>query len=71
MTELVLKNRVSRQKLDSVVYFLRMLDIDAEIKKVARNKVVKKDPHAEIWGIWADRDIDAQALRKQAWGIED
>jgi hypothetical protein len=70
MTELVLKNRVSRQKLDSIVYFLKMLNIDAEIKKMAYNKVVKKDPHAEVWGIWSDRNIDAETLRKQAWRIE-
>ena len=71
MTELVLKNRVSKQKLDSIVYFLKMLNIDAEVKNAAHNKVVKKDPHAEVWGIWADRDIDAETLRKQTWGIED
>ena len=70
MTELVLKNRISKQKLGSIVYFLKMLNVDAEIKRVARNKVVEKDPHAKVWGIWADRDIDAQTLRKQAWGIE-
>ena len=71
MTELVLKNRVSKRKLDSVVYFLRMLNIDVEVKNSAHKKVVKKDPFAEVRGIWADRDIDAKTLRKQAWGIED
>ena len=71
MTELVLKNRVSRQKLDSIVYFLKMLNVDAEVKNAARSKVVKKDPHAEVWGIWADRDIDANTLRKQAWRIKE
>jgi len=71
MTELVLKNKVSRRKLDSIVYFLRMLNVDVEIKNAAHKKVVKKDPFAEVWGIWADRDIDAKTLRKQAWGIED
>ena len=71
MTELVLKNRVSKRKLDSVVYFLRMLNIDVEVKNSAQKKVVKKDPFEEVFGIWADRDIDAKTLRKQAWGIED
>ena len=71
MTELVLKNRISKQKLDSIVYFLRMLNVDVEIKNSARRKVIKKDPFAEVFGIWADRDIDAKTLRKQAWGIED
>ena len=71
MTELVLKNRVSKQKLDSVVYFLRMLNIDVEIKNSTQKKIVKKDPFAEVRGIWADRNIDATTLRKQAWGIEE
>ena len=71
MTELVLKNRVSKQKLDSVVYFLRMMNIEVEIKNSTQKKVVQKDPFAEVRGIWADRDIDATTLRKQAWGIED
>ena len=71
MTELVLKNRVSRQKLDSIVYFIKMLKIDVEIKNSAHKKVIKKDPFEEVWGIWADRDINAKTLRKQAWGIED
>jgi len=70
MTELVLKNRVSKQKLDSVVYLLKMLNIDAEIKSSTQKKVVKKDPFAEVRGIWADRDIDGTTLRKQAWGID-
>jgi hypothetical protein len=32
---------------------------------------IKADPLAEFFGMWADRDIDAATLRKQAWGIED
>ena len=71
MTELVLKSRVSKQKLDSIVFFLKMLNIDAEVKNLARNRAAKKDPHAEVWGIWSDRDVDANTLRKQAWGIKD
>jgi len=71
MTELVLKNRISRQKLNSIVYFIKMQNVDVEIKDSAHKKVVKKDPFAEVRGIWADRDIDATTLRKRAWGIEE
>ncbi len=46
-----------------------MMNIDVEIKKTTK-KAVKKDPFAETFGMWADRDIDAKTLRKQAWGIE-
>ena len=28
-----------------------------------------KDPFAEVRGIWADRDVDARALRNEAWKI--
>jgi len=70
MTELVLKNRVNKQKLDSIIYFLKMLNVDVEVKNLAQKKVIKKDPFAETFGMWADRDIDATTLRKQAWGIE-
>jgi len=70
MTEIILKNRLSRQKLDSIVYFLRTLNVDVEIKKSASKKVTKKDPFADTFGMWKDRDIDATTLRKEAWGIE-
>lgn len=71
MTELVLKNRVSKQKLDSIIYLLKMMDIDAEIKNETKKKTIKKDPFAETFGMWADRDIDAKTLRKQAWRINE
>ena len=71
MTELVLKNRVSKQKLDSIIYFLKILNVEVEIKNLAQKKVAKKDPFAEVRGIWSDRDIDGTTLRKQAWKIED
>ena len=71
MTELVLKKRVSKRKLDSIVYFLRILKIDFEIRNPVYKKNVKKDPFEEVFGMWADRDIDAIKLRKQAWGIEE
>jgi len=70
MTELLLKNKVSKQKLDTIIYFLRTLNVDAEIKNSTHKKEIKKDPFVEVFGIWADRDIDATSLRKQAWGIE-
>ena len=47
-----------------------ILNVDVEIKKTAQKKGEKKDPFAETFGMWSDRDIDATTLRKQAWGIE-
>ena len=31
----------------------------------------KKEFFANCFGMWEDREINADALRKQAWGIED
>ena len=70
MTELILKNSVSKQKLDAAVYLLKMLNMDVEVKKSIQKRAVKKDPFAEVRGIWADRNIDAKTLRKQAWEIK-
>ena len=38
MTELILKNKVDRQKLDSIIIFLKSMEIEAEIKSTATNK---------------------------------
>ncbi|MCL2329473.1 MAG: hypothetical protein FWC39_13305 [Bacteroidetes bacterium] len=75
MTELVLKNRVSKQKLHSIVTFLQAWGIDAEVKNTHKRAVSKKiapqkDPFADVWGMWEGREIDGKTLRKQAWGIE-
>ena len=51
----------TKEKVDAIV----------ETKDLAQQKVLNKDPFAEVFGIWADRNIDARTLRKQAWGIED
>ena len=39
-------------------------------KLILQKIVVKENPLSEFFGMWADRDIDATTLRKQAWGIE-
>ncbi|MCL2042136.1 MAG: hypothetical protein FWG84_08910 [Bacteroidales bacterium] len=46
------------------------VDTTTEMMNLTRKKVVENDPFAEVRGIWADRNIDAKTLRKQAWGIE-
>lgn len=76
ITKIILKNRVSKQKLHFIEVFLQALNIDAEIKhtrtrEVAKKIAVQKDPFADVFGIWADREIDGKTLRKQAWGIEE
>jgi len=67
MTELVLKNRVSKQKLDSIIYFLKILNVEVEIKKSIQKKDTKKNLFAETFGMWADRDIDIKKMRKESY----
>jgi len=43
----------------------------AQINEPMHEKNTEKDIYADVWGIWADRDIDGRTLRRQAWGIED
>ena len=42
----------------------------AEVKNAPYRKNAEKDIFADVFGIWADRDIDGTTLRNQAWGIE-
>jgi len=67
MTELIVKNRLSRQKLNSIVCILRTMNVDVEIKNSTHKKVTKKDPFVETFGMWADRDIDIKKMRKEAY----
>ncbi len=66
MVQLILKNKIEKSKLDALLYFLKSWDIDAEL--VA--PVISGKKHKEFTlaaGIWKDYDINAAALRKQAW----
>jgi len=69
MTEIVLKNRVSKQKLHSIVTFFQALNIDAEIKTSHRKEVAKrqKQPFVASFGMWADRDVDARKMRQESY----
>ena len=68
MTELILKNRVSQRKLDSIVFFLRTWGVDAEIKTAATKKIEDTNElFAESFGMWADRDIDIKEIRKNTY----
>ena len=64
MTELVLKGKIDRKKLDSIVNFLRSWDIDVEIKESATKEEGENTIFSESFGMWADRDIDVKAIRQ-------
>ena len=68
MVELVLRNELKQEKMDALLYFLKVWDIDIEIKKKANGNKSNSDFTLSA-GIWKDYDIDATKLRQQAWKI--
>ena len=68
MVELVLKNEIKQEKMDALLHFFRVWDIDIEIKKKPNANKPDNDFSLSA-GIWKDYDIDATKLRKQAWKI--
>jgi hypothetical protein len=68
MTELVLKNKIDRKKLDSIIIFLKSWGIDAEIKTTTKTKTVDtKELFSESFGMWAGRDIDIKKIRQKSF----
>ena len=68
MTELVLKNDIKKEKMDALLHFLKVWDIDVEIKNELKAPKNNNDFSLSV-GIWKDYDIDATELRRQAWKI--
>ena len=74
MVELVLKNEIKKEKMDALLHFLKVWDINIEVKNVSfANKVANKnnEDFSLSAGIWKDYDIDATELRKRAWKIQE
>ena len=67
MTELILKNRIDRQRLNSIVIFLKSWGIDAEIKTNTIPKIKVEEPFSQSFGMWEDRDIDIKKIRKKTY----
>jgi hypothetical protein len=66
MTEILLKSNINSRQLNSLIWFLRSWNIEAEIKSSdARSADDDEDPFAEVRGIWANRDYDLKEVRKQ------
>ena len=67
MTELILKNRIDQQRLNSIVIFLKSWGIEAEIKTTTIPKIEVEKPFSQSFGMWADRDIDIKKIRKKTY----
>ena len=70
MIELLLKNDIKKEKMDALLHFLKVWDIDIEIKEAPDTEGSNKDFSLSA-GIWKDYDINATELRKQAWKISE
>jgi len=72
MVELVLKDDIKKEKIDALLHFLKIWDIDIEVKNRPKAKTVKRNKDLTLSiGIWKDYDINATELRKQAWKISE
>jgi hypothetical protein len=69
MTELILKNKIDQQKLNSIVIFLQSWGIDAEVKTTVATpeKTNTEEPFSQSFGMWAERDIDVKKIRQQVY----
>jgi hypothetical protein len=66
MTQLILKTDIDQMKLDVLLGLLKSWNIDAEVKPSKPRSGKKHKLFSETFGMWADRDIDAKELRRQA-----
>ena len=67
MQQLILKNDISKSKMEALIFFLKSWDIEAEVKTYTEVIAKKKTDFSLSVGLWKDNSIDANELRKQAW----
>jgi len=67
MQQLILKNDISKSKMEALIYFLKSWDIEAEVKTNTEVIAKKKIGFSLSAGLWKDNSIDANELRKKAW----
>lgn len=67
MTEILLKSNINTQQLNSLIWFLRSWNIEAEVKSSQVRRRDAEDPFAEVRGIWANRDYNLKEVRKQTY----
>lgn len=68
MQEIILKKNISKSKMDALLKFLKSWDIEAELKTKEVTASNVKSEFSLSAGIWKDYDIEANQLRKEAWG---
>lgn len=68
MILLKLKGKVSASHLQSVIDFLKSMNIDVEVTDSNAADPVNRSKNLSLHaGLWKDRDVDASDLRRKAW----
>ncbi len=70
MIEIILKNKINKDKIDMLFRLLKSWNVDAELKDTKSIKKSKNVGFTLSKGIWKDFDVDANQLRKEAWNIK-
>ena len=65
MTELVLKGKISRKKIKSMVDFLNSWGIEVEIKDAPEEEQRSSVPFTESFGTWKGRDMNIKEIRQK------
>lgn len=66
MQQLILCKDIEQAKMDALLNFLKLWDIEAELKSNTITKKNKSDFNLSA-GIWKDYEVRANELRTQAW----
>ena len=68
MQQLILKQELSKSKIDALISILKSWGVDVELKSTLKkeDKVLASEFTLNT-SIWKDREIDSQELRKKAW----
>ena len=69
MVEIILKNKINKHKMNTLLQLLKSWNVDAEMKQTKISKRTSETKFTLSSGIWKDFDIDANQLRKAAWKL--
>ncbi|MDR2041315.1 MAG: hypothetical protein LBP98_03230 [Tannerella sp.] len=69
MTQLILKTDLDEDRLNALLHFLKSWGVEAEVKSSALSQNEEDKEFPLTVGLWADRDIDARQLRREACGL--
>lgn len=66
----VVLNIKNEEKGKFLLDFLKQIEfIDVEESPAAKIKTKEEESFRELFGIWKDRDIDLETIRKKAWKV--